>query len=307
VPPPRSGHDLADAFRAFARATSGVSPLYSRLSAELAERSEVTALLDAARPEQRLPMLLFAAVHHEVLRLGVGYPDHAEGFARFTAEHAGAIRELVASRRTQTNEVGRCAFLLPCLAGLPEPLSLIEVGASAGLNLNLDRYAYRYGERAIGESAVVLAPELRGPPPPVERLPRVIGRVGIDLAPAPDPDWLRACLWPDQPERLARLDAALEIAAHHPPPLVEGDALELLPDLIATTEGTVVVLHSAVTVYFDEAERARLLELVRDVHHVSAEAEDDWRAFVLRVDGRRVGAAQPHGAWLTWGPGQAAP
>jgi hypothetical protein len=261
----------------------------------------VLALLEEARPEQQLPPLLLAAVHHEVLRLGVPYPSDADTFERFCEEHERAIRELVATRRTQTNEVGRCAFLLPCLAGLPEPLSLIEVGASAGLNLNLDRYAYRYGDRAIGDSTVVLAPDLRGPPPPVERLPRIVDRIGVDIEPAPDPLWLRACLWPDQPERLARLDAALEIALLHPPPLVQGDALELLDVLVARAEGTPVVFHSAVTLYFDESQRDRLRGLARGAHYVSAEAEDSWSEFVLRVDGRRVGGAHPHGRWLAWG------
>jgi hypothetical protein len=261
----------------------------------------VLALLDEARPEQRLPMLLLAAVHHEVLREGAAYPAGADAFAAYVEEHADAVRESLATRRTQTNEVGRAAFLLPCLAHLPEPLTLIEVGASAGLNLNLDRYAYRYGDRTIGESAVLLEPELRGPAPPVERIPQIASRIGVDLAPAPDPDWLRACVWPDQPERLARLDAALQIAAEHPPEVVQGDALTLLPQLIDEAEGTVVVMHSAVADYLTGAQRQQLFWHVAEVHHVSAESEGAWTEFVLRVDGDQVGAAHPHGQWLAWG------
>lgn len=290
--------DLAAAFREFADATD--SPFYARLTAELAERPDVLALLDDARPEQRRPMLLLAAVHHEVLREGVAYPPDADAFAAFCTLRRRRIGELVATGRTQTNEVGRAALLLPCLALLDEPLALIEVGASAGLNLNLDRYAYRYGEQELGESEVVLAPELRGAAPAVDHIPRVASRVGVDLAPAPTPDWLRACIWPDQPERLARLDAALRIAYEHPPPLVQGDALELLGELIAAAEGTVVVFHSAVTFYFDDSQRAAFDALVAGVHHVSAEPEPDWDSFLLRVDGRRVGRAHPHGRWLAW-------
>lgn len=267
----------------------------------MAARPEVTSLLDEARPEQRLPTLLFAAVHHEVLRLGRDYPADGDALAGFCEEHADAIRTLVATRRTQTNEVGRSGFLMPCLATLPQPLSLIEIGASAGLNLNLDRYAYRYGDRALGDSPVVLEPELRGPPPPVERLPEIASRVGVDLEPAPDPDWLRACTWPDQPERLRRLDAALAIAAEHPPPLVQGDALALLPELIERAEGTVVVMHSAVAFYLSSQQLQQLLWLVAEVHHVSAEIEAGGEAFALRVDGDRVGEAHYHGQWLAWG------
>ena len=289
-----------DAFREFAQTTD--SPLYARLAADLAGRPDVLALLDAARPEQRLPLLLFASVHHEVLRLGVGYPASGEAFADFCEEHGDALRELLATRRTQTNEVGRSGFLLPCIAMFGEPLALIEVGASAGLNLNLDRYAYRYGDRVVGESPLLLEPELRGTTPAVEELPVVASRVGVDLAPAPDPMWLRACTWPDQPDRLARLDAALAIAAEHPPPLVQGDALELLPDLIAAAEGTVVVFHSAVTYYLDEGQRERLDALVASVGHVAAETFDarHHHSLELRVDGCLAGRAHYHGRWLDW-------
>lgn len=292
---------LADAFRSLAEAARERSPLYARLSAELADRPEAEELLAHSRPEQRLPMLLFAAVHYEVLREGAEYPSDADAFLAFCRERAERIGETVSTRRTQTNEVARSAFLLPCLALSEEPITLIEVGASAGLNLNLDRYAYVYGDRRLGDSPVVLEPELRGPPPPVERVPRIASRVGIDLAPAPDPDWLRACLWPGDPSRRERLDAALEIAAEHPPPLIQGNALELLPDLIARAEGNVVVMHSAVTVYFSDPERERLKELLEPVTHVSAETEDEWASVRLRVDGRAVGRAHPHGVWLEWG------
>lgn len=292
--------ELRSVFREFAAAFGPAgSPLYARLSLALAERPEVLGLLAAARPEQRLPLLLFAAVHHEVLRHGVAYPADPDAFADFCAEHAQALRELLATRRTQTNEVGRCGFLLPCLSRIPGPLGLIEVGASAGLNLNLDRYAYRYGSVELGDSAVRLEPELRGRAP-ATGIPRVVSRIGVDLAPAPDPDWLRACVWPDQPERLARLNAALAIAAEHPVELVQGDALELLPSLIAAAQGTVVVFHTAVGDYLSAEQEEQLLALVRDVHHVSAETHGDLAAFTLSVDGQVVGRAHPHGTWLEW-------
>jgi hypothetical protein len=69
-------------------------------------------------------------------------------------------------------------------------------------------------------------------------MPEVVARIGIDLDPVDvtdtdDARWLRACLWPDQPERAARLAAEMALAATAPPLLLRGDALDVLPDALA--------------------------------------------------------------------------
>ncbi|MFE4537493.1 DUF2332 family protein [Streptomyces scopuliridis] len=71
-------------------------------------------------------------------------PD-ADALQELATTQAGGLRAMMLSRRTQTNEPGRCATLLPALAALDGPLALIEVGASAGLCLHVDRYSYDYG------------------------------------------------------------------------------------------------------------------------------------------------------------------
>jgi hypothetical protein len=181
---------------------------------------------------------------------------------------------------------------------------LIEVGASAGLNLNLDRYAYDFAAGITGgdpTSPVTIVTELRAGKPPLA-LPEVGWRIGIDLAPAPDPEWLRACVFADQPERLARLDVALAIAREHPPPLVEGDALELLPDVLAQVPAGMqpVVFHTALTPYLTEEQHVRLNGLAEETTHVAAEEGRPEGGFALEVDGREVGLAHPHGRWLVW-------
>jgi hypothetical protein len=69
-------------------------------------------------------------------------------------------------------------------------------------------------------------------------MPEVVARVGVDLDPidvtdADDARWLRACLWPDQPKRAARLEAEMALAATAPPLLLQGDAVEVVPDAFA--------------------------------------------------------------------------
>jgi len=295
---------LANWFHGFAEGAP--SPLYRRLSAAVAQAPDVMELLLEAAPPQRLPMLLFAAVHAEVLQRGTPYPQDGPAFLAFCREHADALRPTLRRRSTQTNEVGRCAYLRPCIAAAADgrPLALVEVGASAGLNLNLDRYAYDFGGGVTGgdpASPLTIGTDLRSGAPPLE-LPPVGWRAGIDLAPAPDPDWLRACVFADQPERLARLDAALAIARDHPPELVQGDALQVLPEVLARVPAGMqpVVFHTAVTVYLTADQRERLTTLAAGVTHVTAERGRPEGGYALEVDGRDVGAAHPHGAWLEW-------
>src|SRR4051794_24612511 len=119
---------LAERFRNFAGVSTATrAPLYSQLSAAAADDPEVVRLLHHAPPTQQLPVLLFAAVHFLVLRgespaLGAFYPnlsevvpdaDPAPEFRRFVLDHADELAAIIASRTTQTNEVGRCSQFVP--------------------------------------------------------------------------------------------------------------------------------------------------------------------------------------------------
>jgi hypothetical protein len=209
----------------------GSSPLYEVLAAGVSTDPGILSLLERVPPRKRQPNLLFASV----LYLGGVQPDYP-AFRRFVLEHEQEIFELLLTRSTQTNEVGRCAILLPLLAQLPGPLALLEVGASAGLCLLPDRYAYRYDDiEVVGDPAspVRLACRTRGPVPIPSALPTVVWRCGIDTNPIDVRDdeatrWLECCIWPDQRERLARLRAVIEIARQEPPVVVQGDLVDFI-------------------------------------------------------------------------------
>src|SRR5204862_8082828 len=75
-------------------------------------------------------------------------------------------------------------------------------------------------------------------PIPTRAMPEVVARVGVDLDPVDVTDadaarWLRACLWPDQPERVARLEAEMALAATAAPLLLQGDAVAAVRDAFA--------------------------------------------------------------------------
>jgi hypothetical protein len=143
----------------------GRSPLYEELALRVAKDRSVLEFLFELPFAKQQPNLLFAAVRHVC-----GTPRSWGHFHRLLASRPDEIREVMLKRRTQTNEPARCATLLPLLALLPQPLALLEVGASAGLCLIPDRYSYRYnGVKVVPSSNV-------GAVPPHFRVKRTLKR-----------------------------------------------------------------------------------------------------------------------------------
>ncbi|OJF12514.1 DUF2332 domain-containing protein [Couchioplanes caeruleus] len=221
----------------------------------------------------------------------------------------------------------RCATLLPVLARLPQPLALLEVGASAGLCLYPDAYQYRFGEdpRVLGptDSPVRLTCAVSDDVPRPASVPTVVWRAGLDLNPLDvndddDVRWLDALIWPEQQQRRERLQAAVRIARADPPHLVKGDLLADLPALAAQapTDATLIIFHSAVLAYVPPDTRRTFIELVRGLrgHWISNEGvgvlpelgatvEIDSAGparFLLALDGRAVARTGPHGQEIRW-------
>ena len=230
------------------------------------------------------------------------------------------------ARSTQTNEPGRCAALLPVLAGIPEPLALLEVGASAGLCLLPDFYGYDYGRTILGPEAPRSTPPvfpctINAATPVPARTPRVVWRAGLDLNPVDlsvpgGVGWLEALIWPEQTDRLARLRASIKIAAEQRPRLVKGDLRTDLAALAreAPKDATLVIFHTAVLAYVSSAaereEFARSVALLCDFWIANemppvfpdiarrAGREGPRGSFLLSVNGTPMAWVDPHGAWL---------
>jgi hypothetical protein len=306
----------AETYAQFAvREARGVSPTYERLSLAVAADPELLALLDTVPEAKRQPNLLFG-----VVRLLGGPVDDPGAFHDFTVGEWAGVAAQLRARATQTNEPGRCAVLLPVLDRLPQPLALLEVGASAGLGLYPDRYSYRYGDRRLGTGGPVLECELTGTEPPARR-PEVVWRAGLDLNPlrvtdSDDVAWLDALIWPEHAHRRERLRAATEIAVADPPVLVRGDLVDDLPALAAQAPpgATLVIFHTSV-LYQVPADRRQAFEaLVRTMpgHRISVEAPevvpypdlppapDATLHNVVALDGVPLAWARGHGQALSW-------
>jgi hypothetical protein len=227
----------------------------------------------------------------------------------------------------QTNEVGRSAVLMAGLltvaARFGQPLALYELGASAGLNLQLDNYAFDLGGRAAGDPASILrlAPEWNGSPPPAAQV-RIAGRQGVDLNPLDvrrDRERLLAYLWPDQQRRLAQAAAALDIAAANPPPVTRGDAAAWIERRLAIGGAagvTRAILHSVAFQYFPPDARARIVRHVEQAGVAASEEaplawlrfeklpEEDRYSLRLRIwpggEDRLLAWAHPHASSIKW-------
>ncbi len=227
--------DIADDYRDFAGYAHGESPCFEAWALGVADDDEVQAWLTELPPVKRQPNLVFAAARWH----GVKAPGPYADLRAALLGDDGAIRDTILSRSTQTNEVGRLATLMPALGLLGSllegPLSLLEVGASAGLCLYPDRYDYRWtGGALVGSGGPTLRCATVGDLPVPSRHPEVAWRGGIDLNPLDVADeaqmaWLTNLVWPEQDDRRARLRSAIAVARADPPFLVRGDLVERLP------------------------------------------------------------------------------
>lgn len=264
--------------------------------------------------------------------LAAQWPPNAvgDGFAAvLLAAIADADAELLPwlDGPPQTNEVGRSGVLMSGLLVIAAetglPLRLLELGASAGLNLRLDSYAYRLGERVIATEGapIELAPRWTGGSPPAGAV-TVASRCGVDVNPldVTDPatgERLLAYVWAEQAERVERLARAIEAAAAAPPRVDREDAAGWVERHVAPQRGVAtVVLHSIAFQYFPAAGQARIAAHVeRAGEAATAEAPVAWLRYeldpaigaaTLRLklwpggEDRLLAKAHPHGTWIDW-------
>ena len=298
-----------------AREAHGVSPGYERLAHTVSRDDDILTLLATLPPARRQPNLLFG-----VVRLLGGPVEDPAAFHDYTVANWPAIEAEMRVRATQTNEAGRCAVLLPVLAALPQPLALLEVGASAGLCLYPDRYAYRYGDHVVGAGVPVLECTATGMAPPAG-LPEVVWRAGLDRNPLDVTDpadvaWIDALIWPEHTHRRARLRAAATVAAAEPPLLVRGDLVDDLPALAtqAPAGATLVVFHTSVMYQVPAPRREAFAKVVRGLpgHWIANEAPDvlpydalpkppgEALLNVLALDGTPLAWTRSHGQAIIW-------
>jgi hypothetical protein len=340
---------VRQAFLNQARACDALgSPFTARLCRLLAERLQPDGLVanrllnwtgDPSSKADSVPLRIAGCLHALVLEgrdalLATTYPPSAADDDSFWAiirhafdAHAGFILERLKSP-PQTNEVRRSAVLLPGFLTIADligkPLVLSEVGASAGLNLQWDRYRYALGERSWGDpsSLVSIAPDWHGNPPPTGNV-IVNDRAACDLNPldAANPDdrmRLISYIWADQSDRIARTRAALTLATSNNLHVEKADAIDWLKTRLAGTlpGATHVLYHTIAWQYLPEALRAEGEQLITEAGNrateaapfarLSLEADEshEGASLTLQVwpsaEKQQIGRADFHGRWVNW-------
>jgi hypothetical protein len=257
-----------------------------------------------------------------------GSGDFAAIIPRILREYDAALLAWLDSP-PQTNEVARSGALWPGVMEVARrfgpTIELIELGSSAGLNLNMDRFGYDFGGTEAGDPAspLQLKPEWTGPAPaPVDVT--IVARIGadqnpLDIAQDAVAETLLAYVWPDQKQRVARIEAAIALAKSFPPPLEQGDAADWIEARLATpqSEGVArIVFHSITLVYLSPEGRARVAAALaragaaatedRPLAWLSMEFHARVRTAELRLtlwpggETRLLARVHPHGAEIEW-------
>jgi hypothetical protein len=316
--------DLNDARKryhfAFAPEDCDELPFYTALVGRFEEDDLALSLLAGVRVEQRNPMLILAALQYAGLRghpvLGPLYDEirheqledptgAADRVVQVLHDTPDVVRDEL-WRSTQTNEPGRSAVLQAVISDLAReqrsPISVIEVGTSAGINLHFDQFPVR--SRDDGNPLTLVCDDLT----PIDRtrpLPPVRQRVGIDphpldLSDEDDRLWLKSCLWPEQRRRHERFDAI--VAARPTWPLtttLKGTVKQRLNDALSITDGDAtlrVIFNTWVAFYFSTDERHDYFsELARrcrddDVAWISIESS------MIKIPGVEMDEAAHHRA-----------
>lgn len=337
--------DVSDKFTRYAGWVEDKCPLYAKLTEAVADDDHLLDIASEASSGQPEPELLLAAAHSLLLEgrdhpLAQFYPTCEKAgsnespvahFRNFCTVNEDQLRLIIATRRCQTNDVGRSAILLPAfehVSRIAESNSLaqIEIGTSAGLNLNWDQYSYEFvGDNRVRESdsPVTITTEVRGKcqPPLPQNFPTVAHRCGIDIntldvTDDEDARWLHALIHPNQIRRHRQLAAAIKLARENQPPLIEGDVFEELPAQLANAPSNVdlVVFSTHVLYQFTEDQIAELRSLLsshsseQPVHWLSIDPNEELGEPTYRLvtfaDGdateSKIAQFESYGSWIQW-------
>lgn len=341
---------ISESFKEFARLlTTGAvtSTIYLDLASKISKDSDLLDLSRNVLPGQLIPNMLFGAVHYLLLQdnnkyhpLTEYYPtlggsnskitDIFPLFKQFCQNNRTELISIIQTRRVQTNEIRRCALFIPgyeivSQLNQRQPLSVIEIGASAGLNLNFDLYWYKYSNDSkvgLKSSNVELTCEIRGntSPPIPKKLPVIATKIGIDLNPLDitnneDKLWLQALIWPEHVERFEILDKAINIAQSNPPKILKGDGLALLDQALTEClpNSTICIIHSFTLNQFSEEHRQEFYNKLkaegkkRPIYVLSLEWLNSKKPLLsldIYQEGQRsektLAYGESHGNWLEW-------
>lgn len=345
-----TGHSVRDDFARQSLACEFLgSPFTARLCRLIGERLDGGSRFGArvlgwpGNPKDDVLPLRVAGAFHALKRAGDAglvsvYPPHEvddetlwRAIERIIALEDAFLTRFLDSA-PQTNEVMRSSAIFGLALHVAQrtglPIALFEVGASAGLNLSFDTYAYELGSHRWGDQAspVKIVADWQGNIPPLAAPLKVISRAGADINPldasnAALRERLLAYIWPDQTARLARIEAALQETARRGIGVERADAAEWVERNFSSPGRhgeTRMLVHTIAWQYFPDETKARIEAAMQragamataDAPLAWASVEQDEKdiasaAIRLRLwpvgTDEELGRADFHGRWARWG------
>lgn len=288
---------LAKIFQNFlVNEAKGSSTLYSFWSEKIADDQELLKLISAIPSSQPKPNLFFASVqylalskNHDLQHYLLNPNKNAyflensyKALKDFSKKYESELLLCFQTKLVQTNVINRATYLYPIFSEIAQerqiPLSLIEIGTSAGLLLNLDCYHYKLTEQGIfksfgnSTSEVTLFAENFGKQMDLPKPFSIDNRIGIDLniidlKNDEDYRWMQALIWPEHFKRKELLDQARTINNDTPKELLEGDFIEHIPKIIENISGSsqVVIFHTHVANQFSDQLKLDLLKMLDEL------------------------------------------
>lgn len=296
---------LKERFLTFAETEcKGNSALYYELSIQIANDPELLTIATITREGQPVPNIFFGAVHYLLLKnqdeqLAKYYPSIQrnsvtkipfEFFKTFCLDNENEIKKIISTRIVQTNVISRCSYLMPIFSKIiaeeNKPTIIIDIGTSAGLTLNFDKYEYWYnGQKVFGESNVLVKSTIvESPIPQIYPILQPIQKIGIDqnLIDPTDKDeilWLNALVWTDQLERFVAMDEALKLSDLKSIKFIQADTIvDFEQEILKVNRGQTLIIYATHVLYqFTQAQQDAfyaMLERIgqtRDFYFLSVE------------------------------------
>ena len=322
-----------------------VSDFYYNLSTKIAEDDELISIASFCRQRQPMPNLFLASVHYLLLKkksrdLSNYYPSITKNykqqlpfalFKEFCLENKKEIIELEQSKIVQTNALNRCAYIMPILSNLfdGKKINIINIGTSAGLTLNFDKYEYHYnGKYSFGKSPVKIRSEIiEGVIPSFKQNVIINNKIGIDQNPLDlrnldNANWLKALIWADLTERIEKIEQAISVAKKENIQFEKTNSLQDFEDIIRrqNSEVPLVIYHTHVLYQFTQDEREKFWNLIdkigkeRDLTYLAAEGskvfKNDFGINGILVQlteyqkgskiSRIIAETNGHANWIKW-------
>ncbi len=339
---------IRDWFLAFAKTEcEGNSELYYNLCIDISKDKDLLKIASFSKAGQPIPNIFLASIHYLLLKnseseLAKYYPSITRQstkdipfsiFKNYCIKNETEIREIISTKIVQTNSINRCAYLMPIFSKIiseeNKPTTIIDIGTSAGLTLNFDKYEYWYnGQKVYGDSKVSIKSKIIDSNiPKIFKINHQITKIGIDqniIDPTNSEEilWLKALIWADQLERFTAIDEALKLDELKKIHYVQGNTIQDIENEISKTDKdqNLIIYATHVLYQFPQEQKNEFYNMLdrigkeKDYHFLSVEGikllherynsketiveltqynnQQKTKTFLAETNG--------HGTWIKW-------